>query len=403
MVYSLTWLPQVLRGAGLKVEEVTGWQSRGRAEMGAVKGIICHHTAGPKTGNAPSLNIVVNGRSDLPGPLSQLVLGRDGTFYVVAAGRTNHAGAGVWERITDGNGSFIGIEAENTGLSNDSPWPEVQMDAYAKGVAAILKHIGAKPVMAAGHKEYALPKGRKPDPSFDMPAFRARVAAHMGQPFVTVKPNLFEAKAPKIMADLIADFGLTDIQAAGILGNIGHECAGFSLMQEQKPTSGKGGYGWCQWTGIRRTQFFAWCKANNLSVDSDAGNYGFLKQELKTTEKAAIPALKKAQTVYEAMLSFENKFERAGVKHYDRRNSYAQRALSAFRAVSEIVKPPVVAKPSRDVAPAGTAGGVVVAGGVFAQQAAEAGLTWWGVALIVLGTIAAAGGAYYLVREWRGA
>jgi N-acetyl-anhydromuramyl-L-alanine amidase AmpD len=179
MVYALTWLADVLRAAGCKVEERPGWKNAGRAEMGTVKGVLLHHTAGSLKGNAPSLALVEKGRSDLPGPLSHLVLGRDGTFYVVAAGRCNHAGAGSWQGVTAGNSSFIGIEAENAGTGVD-PWPEVQMEAYARGVAAILKHIGADDVMAAGHKEYALPRGRKIDPSFDMVAFRENVAAFMG-------------------------------------------------------------------------------------------------------------------------------------------------------------------------------------------------------------------------------
>jgi murein L,D-transpeptidase YcbB/YkuD len=53
------------------------------------------------------------------------------------------------------------------------------MDAYHRGVAAILSKIGAPALMCAGHKEYALPKGRKPDPSFDMNEFRRQVEAFM--------------------------------------------------------------------------------------------------------------------------------------------------------------------------------------------------------------------------------
>jgi hypothetical protein len=175
MTYSLTWLPEVLEAAGLKVAEQPGWRTRGHGDVGPIKGVICHHTAGSKTGNMPSLGIVTDGRPDLPGPLSQLCLGRDGTYFVVAAGRAYHAGAGTWQGVQTGNSSFIGIEAENTGKSDD-PWPEVQMDAYRRGVAAILKKIGAQAIMACGHKEYALPKGRKPDPSFDMGTFRTAVA-----------------------------------------------------------------------------------------------------------------------------------------------------------------------------------------------------------------------------------
>jgi N-acetyl-anhydromuramyl-L-alanine amidase AmpD len=182
MAFSLTWLAQVLLDAGLKVAEQPDWKNRGRGDVGPIKGVICHHTAGPLAGNMPSLGIIVNGRSDLPGPLAQLALGRDGTYFVVAAGRCNHAGAGNWQGFTAGNTNFIGIEAENTGETSGpkkDSWPAVQMDAYHRGVAAILKKIRANAIMCAGHKEYALPQGRKPDPNFDMNQFRQQVAAIM--------------------------------------------------------------------------------------------------------------------------------------------------------------------------------------------------------------------------------
>lgn len=178
MAYALTWLVDVLGDAGLKVAEVPGWRTRGRGEMGPVKGVMCHHTAGPVTGNMPSLRIITEGRSDLPGPLAQLGLGRDGTFYVVAAGRANHAGAGEWKGHTGGNLNFIGIEAENTGQPG-AVWPAVQMDAYYRGVAAILTRVQSTEIMCCAHREYARPKGRKPDPLFDMADFRTRVAGFM--------------------------------------------------------------------------------------------------------------------------------------------------------------------------------------------------------------------------------
>lgn len=179
MTYSLTWLADVLREAGLKVVEQPDWKDRGLGDIGDIKGVLCHHTAGPLHGDHPSLNIVQHGRSDLPGPLSQLVLSRDGTFFVVAAGRCNHAGKGQWHGLTAGNTHLIGIEAENAGTRSD-PWPPAQMDAYVRGVAAILAHIGADAVMAVGHKEWATPRGRKTDPSFDMVAFRDHVEAVLG-------------------------------------------------------------------------------------------------------------------------------------------------------------------------------------------------------------------------------
>ena len=201
MTFSLIWMGQALLDAKLKVAFADDWETRGTRgtdDMGTVRGVICHHTAGPRQGNMPSLKTLINGRPDLPGPLAQLGLGRDGTYYVIAAGRANHAGAGSWLGIESGNRSFIGIEAENTGVPNDQPWPEVQMDAYRRGVAALLTHQGLPAGACAGHKEYALPRGRKIDPSFDMNAFRAGVAAIMaGQaPAPTLIPAFEPTPAP---------------------------------------------------------------------------------------------------------------------------------------------------------------------------------------------------------------
>ena len=173
--YSLTWLPDVLLKAGLKVAPVDGWQYRGDGDMGSVYGVLCHHTAGSQTLNMPSLHTLIEGRPDLSGPLAHLGLGRDGTYYVIAAGRCNHAGQGSWRGVSEGNTHFLGIEAENTGLGND-PWPQIQMDAYRFGVAAILQHLNRGAEWCAGHKEFALPQGRKSDPNFDMASFRAAMA-----------------------------------------------------------------------------------------------------------------------------------------------------------------------------------------------------------------------------------
>lgn len=210
MAFSLIWLPQTLLAAGLKVAEQPGWQDRGRGDVGATKGVMCHHTAGPKAGNMPSLDTVLNGRSDLPGPLAQLCLGRDGTYYVVAAGRCNHAGVGDWQGYMSGNTNFIGIEAENTGYVNgpkSDPWPAVQMDAYRRGVAAILNKIGANAIMCCAHKEYALPVGRKDDPDFDMTDFRLHVSAIMAgiAPQPSTIPAVDSAKRPTLRREATGD------------------------------------------------------------------------------------------------------------------------------------------------------------------------------------------------------
>jgi len=195
MIFSLTWLPAVLKTAGLKVAVVDGWESRGRGDMGTLAGVMCHHTAGPAVGNMPSLETLINGRSDLQGPLAQLGLGRDGTYYVIAAGRCNHAGKGMWKDIASGNSRFIGIEAENTGSPSDI-WPDVQIEAFQRGVAAVLSHIQRGVEFCCGHKEYALPPGRKSDPLFDMDTFRSAVARMLSGTVAT--PTLIPAVEPTI-------------------------------------------------------------------------------------------------------------------------------------------------------------------------------------------------------------
>lgn len=158
--------------------------------------------------------------------------------------------------------------------------------------------------------------------------------------------QLFALKAPWIMELLMRDFALDLDSAAAILGNLGHECGGFTLMQEQKPVvkGSAGGYGWPQWTGPRRRAFEAYCSRNNLDPKEDRANYGWLFVELSTTEKAAIPAVRKATTLAGKVKAFELAFERAGVKHYDSRNAWAARAIAAYKAAPQPIELPAWVK-----------------------------------------------------------
>lgn len=171
----LTNLATILRNAGLNVVEVSGWTTRGHGQMTAVKGIVVHHTAGPATGDMPSLNFIRDGSSSLKGPLSQLGLGRTGTWYVIAAGLSYHAGV-VTDSSLYSNANAIGIEAEGVGLpatdSGHSNWPEVQWQSYVRGVRALKNAFGVPTDRVRGHKEVASPLGRKIDPNFSMNEFR---------------------------------------------------------------------------------------------------------------------------------------------------------------------------------------------------------------------------------------
>lgn len=172
-------LPDALARFGLTVELVPGWEKRGSSSF-TPQGSITHHTAGPLSGDRPSLGICVNGRSDLPGPLCNVFLPRSGVAVVVAAGRANHGGAGAWKGLS-GNSLFFGTEAESAGQGD---WTESQRRAYPRVHAAFHSLPGMRgPDYCCAHREYATPPGRKPDPTgIDMPTFRAQVAALLADP-----------------------------------------------------------------------------------------------------------------------------------------------------------------------------------------------------------------------------
>ena len=116
---ALTWLARRLTNAGLRVAEVDGWRTAGRPGAFAPRGVLIHHTAGARSSAnnpAPSLSTVINGRSDLAGPLCQVLVDYNGVCWVVAAGRTNNAGAakvsGPLPATSDGNALYVGIEID---------------------------------------------------------------------------------------------------------------------------------------------------------------------------------------------------------------------------------------------------------------------------------------------------
>ncbi|MGO1052694.1 N-acetylmuramoyl-L-alanine amidase [Crossiella sp. CA198] len=173
----LLWLPDVLRGAGLKVSEVNGWRTRGADGMRDLRGVLLHHTGGLAAGNFPALTTLLNGNGETPPPLAQLGLGRDGTWFIVASGLANHAGKGAYAGLPANNANpyLIGVEAQSSGVG-PSDWTQAQIEAYPRGVAALLRHIGRGAEWAIGHKEWTK---RKIDPARwpgDMQGFRASVA-----------------------------------------------------------------------------------------------------------------------------------------------------------------------------------------------------------------------------------
>ena len=182
-----TWLPDVLRAAGLKCNIYPGAMDRGHGDFGSIWGVVCHHTG---SNGAPAGSIANHPELGLA---SQLHLGRNGTFTLCGVGIAWHAGQGSWPGISTNNANqvTIGIEAANDGTSG---WPPAQYDAYVRGVAAILKRLGQPASHAIGHKEWGAIQGKWDPGGIDMNAFRRDVAAAMADaPVVVVKNEIDEA------------------------------------------------------------------------------------------------------------------------------------------------------------------------------------------------------------------
>jgi hypothetical protein len=163
----------LMRDAGLTVLASSGWKDRGRSADLYPWALIAHHTAA--TDDITSM--LINGRSDLPGPLCNFELREYGDWNLIASGRANHAGEAS---VT--NSESYGIEATGPQGYPDTYGPKAfpgNYGSYEVGCACILAAMGAEVADLMGHKEIA--PTRKIDPYFDMGAFRKGVAAGGGE------------------------------------------------------------------------------------------------------------------------------------------------------------------------------------------------------------------------------
>lgn len=187
-----------MRKRGVKVQEIAGWQTRGRDGAFTPKAVFEHHDASSlKTGNSGALGIIVAGRPGIPGPLSQFQVGRDGTWFVVAAGRANHAGLGgpkVGIPADSGNQYAYGVEVANNGV--DEPYSAALQTSLDKGLASILDEMNNSDTnQLIGHKEWA--PTRKSDPRHSMNWRRDRVRA-VRKPAPTGDPWLKLTNPPMV-------------------------------------------------------------------------------------------------------------------------------------------------------------------------------------------------------------
>lgn len=180
----LTDLANVVRGAGITVQEEPGWQTRARGSGGYNSGlpnhVMAHHTASNASSDGQAdVNYMCYGSENRP--ISNLYLSRSGKVWVMAAGATNTNGSGhdpCGATANDSmNSSAIGIECANNGVGE--PYPTVQQDVYVKLCRVLCDHYGIPNGRIHSHFEWA------PDRKID-PAGQSRYASggnkwNMGQ------------------------------------------------------------------------------------------------------------------------------------------------------------------------------------------------------------------------------
>jgi len=178
---TIPWLADVLRGAGVPVVEHGDWRNRMRPGSFDPIGVLWHHTAATSSAANPhpALNVCINGRPDLAGPLCQALVDYNGVFHVISAGRCNHAGASRGSGpipAGDGNTMLIGWEIDYNGVNQEMT--AAQYNNSIKATAAVMRQLGRDSSYVRGHRETSTTG--KIDPSFiNLDTMRADVARAM--------------------------------------------------------------------------------------------------------------------------------------------------------------------------------------------------------------------------------
>ena len=155
--------------------------------------------------------------------------------------------------------------------------------------------------------------------------------------------HTWEERGGWLVNRLAYEFNLQPFQAAGIVGNLGYESAGFTKLHEIGQPEGVGGYGWGQWTGPRRRTFFDYAKQHRLEWQTDRANYGYLCSELRGDDPdnnfhRTIVAVSRTSNDADAVFSVGQTYERPGgttatfLPGFDGRLKYARRALAGAGA-----------------------------------------------------------------------
>jgi lambda family phage tail tape measure protein len=138
-----------------------------------------------------------------------------------------------------------------------------------------------------------------------------------------------QSPAAQIANALKSALGLTDAQAAGIVGNLMRESGLNPRVNEGGAVGlprGVGGYGLAQWTGTRQTDLVRFAGGRGQAGDM-ATQLRFMVSELMGPEAASLAKLKTAQSPEQAAYLFDKHYERSGVKAMGERQANARKVF----------------------------------------------------------------------------
>ena len=145
----------------------------------------------------------------------------------------------------------------------------------------------------------------------------------------------------KLAWNLLKSYGMSDIAAAGAMGNFAVETGntfdprtvqGKGHQQADAPIGGKG-YGLPQYTyGGYQTGLVAWCKKNNLGCNTSEGQIGYLMSLIKN--KSWYKSMNNTSSIDEATTLFEENFEKAGSPDMKKRKEYAKKIYEKYKGTA---------------------------------------------------------------------
>src|SRR5690625_2619582 len=163
----LTGLDRVLNDSGVRWTARPGWQTRTahRGGLREVRAVMWHTTetatSAFRNSTVPTLGYVT-ARAGQNWPLYNILIGRDGHAYLIAAGTSAHAGKGTGFGMPRDQGNYYSVGVSFDSNNNPTPINAAQLEAGARIGAAFDREWKNK-LRHVMHGEWA-PK-RRSDPT----------------------------------------------------------------------------------------------------------------------------------------------------------------------------------------------------------------------------------------------